>query len=250
MNEKINRTPNSEGQKEDELSRLKRRVEQLETAQLKHRVEQLETERQRRRVHVQMSGMPESQKSLAVGYILLLLFGSLGFHRFYCDLNVSGTIQLIMGVIGWVAFWIFGVWLAVINGWFGFIILVALVVWLIVDIFLMPRMIVEANIPKERDIEHEHHEHLHLEKAKQSLWLYLSDKYGEDNVKCPYCQRPISRAGGTAKLDYKTPIADGGAADIDNLHYICSNCSLEKGDEFSHEEFMEIKSSEKQTRRE
>jgi len=88
-NEKIRK---SSGGTEDETARLRRRVEQLE-------------KEQRRRTRG--SNIPKTQKSLAVGYILLLIFGHLGFHRFYCDFNFSGAIQLMVGITGWVVLWFF-----------------------------------------------------------------------------------------------------------------------------------------------
>jgi len=118
-----------EEQKEDELSRLKRRVEQLETEQ------QRRTQRRR----TQSSDTPKTPKSLAVGYILLLIFGHLGFHRFYFEFLGSGAIQLIMGITGWVVLWFFSI-LA------GIIILAVLGAWLLLDLFLIPAMIQEHEI--------------------------------------------------------------------------------------------------------
>jgi len=205
-----------------------------EIVQLKRRIEQME----------------QPRKSLAVAYILLLLFGSLGFHRFYFGYEAFGVIQLTLSITGAVVFW----YISMLS---GIIILVVLGLWLLLDIFLLPRMIRKAE--RSRDMSanaseqakqallyKQRSKHEHLEKEQQALWLYLNDKYGEGNVKCPYCQRPISRVDGTAKLDYKTPMSDGGIGSIDNLHYICSTCSLEKGDKFSHEEFMRMKATERQ----
>jgi len=104
----------------EEISSSKAREE---IVQLKRRIEQIEQ-------HL--------QKSLTVGYILLFIFGQLGFHRFYCGLTESGVTQLCIGVAGWVALWFF-------SFLSGAIIFAILGLWLLIDIFLMPRMIRKAN---------------------------------------------------------------------------------------------------------
>jgi len=94
-----------------------------EIVQLKRRIEQMEQ---------------QPRKSLALAYILLLLFGSLGFHRFYFGYDAFGVIQLTLAITGALVFWYIGIL-------YGIIILVVLGLWLLLDIFLLPRMIRKAN---------------------------------------------------------------------------------------------------------
>lgn len=68
----------------------------------------------------------ENEKSKAVAYLLWLLFGWLGVHRFYAGKTGSGLVQLLLS-------------LSVVG--LGFTIL-----WWIVDAFLIPDMINSHNL--------------------------------------------------------------------------------------------------------
>lgn len=70
-------------------------------------------------------------KSMLVAYLLLIFFGALGIHRFYLGQTKSAVIMLILFVLGWLT--------AVI--YVGFLLLLAVGIWAIVDLFLIPGMI-------------------------------------------------------------------------------------------------------------
>lgn len=69
-------------------------------------------------------------KSVGVAYVLWLLFGTLGGHRFY--LGRTGTALMMLGfsLIGWAATWIAVGWLLLAAVW---------LVW-VIDAFLIPSM--------------------------------------------------------------------------------------------------------------
>ena len=68
-----------------------------------------------------------NSKSIAVGYLLWLFLGVFGVHRFYAGKTKSGVAQLILLLIP-------------IVGW------IALGLWLLADLFLIPGMIREHNV--------------------------------------------------------------------------------------------------------
>lgn len=69
-------------------------------------------------------------RSIGVAYVLLFLLGQLGVHRFYTGRTGTGIFQLLLGLIGWATAWLF----------IGYILLIPLWIWLLVDIFLVPGM--------------------------------------------------------------------------------------------------------------
>jgi len=76
-----------------------------------------------------------SKKSTGVTYLLWFFLGGFGGHRFYLGRTGSAVGQLVLNIFSWMTIW-FGL------GAFTF---VALGVWLIVDIFLIPGMVQEHN---------------------------------------------------------------------------------------------------------
>ena len=64
-----------------------------------------------------------NKKSQGVAYLLLIFLGAFGAHRFYLGRVGSGIGQLVLGLLGFVTFAI---------AW------TPLVIWLIVDLFLIP----------------------------------------------------------------------------------------------------------------
>jgi TM2 domain-containing membrane protein YozV len=74
-------------------------------------------------------------KSMFLAYVLWLFLGMLGLHRIYLDRVNSGVTQLALGAIGWATVWFI----------IGIVPLAFLVGWLLVDLFLIPGMVREAN---------------------------------------------------------------------------------------------------------
>lgn len=116
--------------REDLLDELKNPTEQREqepdVQQLLRRIEQLEGGRSRSSPNVTIQ-RATGQKSAAVAYLLWLLFGQLGFHRFYFD-SPWGILQAAMTIVGWIVFWAFSILI-------GAIILGLLAIWLLIDLF-------------------------------------------------------------------------------------------------------------------
>lgn len=70
-------------------------------------------------------------KSAGVAYLLLIFLGGLGAHRFYLGATGTGVVMLILSIVGVLTSPI-GV---------GFVLLAAVGIWWIVDLFLIPGMV-------------------------------------------------------------------------------------------------------------
>jgi TM2 domain-containing membrane protein YozV len=70
------------------------------------------------------------RKNMAIAYILWLIFGHFGIHRFYTGRAGTGIMQLLLALIGGATTWIF----------VGYLPLIILWIWLFIDIFLIPGM--------------------------------------------------------------------------------------------------------------
>jgi hypothetical protein len=106
------------------------------------------------------SELRNSQKNLAIAY-LMLLGGHLGLHRFYVKRYKTGTVQLLLFLVALTGYVLFGVMSAFeVNGVLlasTFILIfalpaLALFIWVIVDLFLMNRMIQDWNLKTEQQI--------------------------------------------------------------------------------------------------
>lgn len=84
-------------------------------------------DRQQHNVTVQVS-IP---KSLTVAYVLWVMFGMLGVHRFYLGKNSTGLVMLLLTVIG-------GFTMIFIIGFF---LIGTSAIWWLVDAFQMPGMV-------------------------------------------------------------------------------------------------------------
>lgn len=115
-----NEDENSTNQQEPDVQQLLRRIEQLEG----------ERSQTPSNVTVQPSA---GQKSMAVAYLLLLLFGQLGFHRFYFG-DSWGFLQALAMIVGWIVFWFF-------HTIVGAMILGILLLWLLADALWIPEWI-------------------------------------------------------------------------------------------------------------
>lgn len=71
------------------------------------------------------------KKSIPAAYLLWFFLGGLGAHRFYLGEKGTAIAQLLLGLLGWLPFFI---------GW------VILGIWLLVDAFLIPGMIERLNM--------------------------------------------------------------------------------------------------------
>ncbi|PZX17586.1 TM2 domain-containing protein [Palleronia aestuarii] len=77
---------------------------------------------------------------MALGYLLLILAGGLGAHRFYLGRIESGVAMILLTAVGWSAALFLGV----------HILLGAHFTWWIIDLFLLPEMIREEAVLKNR----------------------------------------------------------------------------------------------------
>ena len=77
-----------------------------------------------------------SRKSNGVAYVLWFFLGGLGAHRFYLGSTGPAIVQLIMFVLGWLTVILF----------VGFLLLIPLGIWVLVDAFLIPGMVREHNM--------------------------------------------------------------------------------------------------------
>ncbi|MFM9278088.1 TM2 domain-containing protein [Paenibacillus jiagnxiensis] len=104
------------------------------------------------------SAMRDTEKSLALAY-LMLIGGHLGVHRFYLKRVATAVVQLVLFILAFIFYIAFSITLEVEGGAFmmlsGILLVLfggTLTVWVIVDLFLMPRMVREWNQRAEEDI--------------------------------------------------------------------------------------------------
>jgi TM2 domain-containing membrane protein YozV len=71
-----------------------------------------------------------NKKSAGAAYVLCLLLGGLGAHRFYLGYTGTAAIQLALGILGFI---VFVTW-------------PPLWIWLLVDLFLIPGMVRAKNM--------------------------------------------------------------------------------------------------------
>jgi len=92
------------------------------------------------------SQVNNNMKSYIVAYVLLLFLGQVGAHRFYIKgVSIGAIGQLVLGGLGWLTTWIF----------IGYIFLFLVGVWIIIDLFLIPRMIREHTETLKEDFAKE-----------------------------------------------------------------------------------------------
>ena len=71
-----------------------------------------------------------NKKSVGASYVLCLILGGLGAHRFYLGYTGTAVVQLILGLLGFVLFLTWP----------------PLWIWLLVDLFLIPGMVRTRNM--------------------------------------------------------------------------------------------------------
>jgi len=84
-------------------------------------------------------------KSPLIAYGLWFFFGWVCAHCFYLGMHTQALIRIGLAVV---SFWLMATLVAPLLGWLGFVILA---VWWILDAFLIPNLVVKANI---RDATH------------------------------------------------------------------------------------------------
>lgn len=111
------------------------------------------------------SEMRASEKSTALAY-LMLLGGHLGLHRFYLNKKGTGILQLVLFLLACVFYFGMGIGSAaesdilIIISFILFAVpALVLFIWVIVDLFLLPRMLREYNARVEREILLEIHQY-------------------------------------------------------------------------------------------
>jgi TM2 domain-containing membrane protein YozV len=77
-----------------------------------------------------------NRKSTGVAYLLWFFLGGFGAHRFYLGQTGTAVAQLILFILGWLTL-IVGV---------GLLLLIAVGIWLFVDLFLIPGIAREQNL--------------------------------------------------------------------------------------------------------
>ena len=104
------------------------------------------------------SEMREAEKSLGLGY-LMLMGGHLGIHRFYLKRYKSAIIQLVLFLTSTVSYFLFYLFFGINFEEIGIFFLVLMIltggilfVWIIIDLFRLPRMTKEWNDRIEQDI--------------------------------------------------------------------------------------------------
>lgn len=94
--------------------------------------------------HAQTSGTSDARtlmrydankKSVVIGYLLLILLGGFGAHRFYLDRAGSGAALLALNIASFIMTFVF-------IGVLGFI---AVGVWIFIDLFLVPGLVRDYN---------------------------------------------------------------------------------------------------------
>ncbi len=74
-------------------------------------------------------------KSMGIAYVLWFFLGTLGGHRFYASKTGSAVTQLLLTILGW----------ATVALGVGFLFLIVVGIWVLVDAFLIPGWIRSHN---------------------------------------------------------------------------------------------------------
>jgi len=81
-------------------------------------------------------------KKPLIAYLLWFFLGNFGGHRFYFGKIGTASLQLFLAVAGYLTVWFF----------LGFLFLIPLWIWVIVDVFLINSMIRENHNQLERNV--------------------------------------------------------------------------------------------------
>ena len=128
---------------QEEIADLKQELADIRMEVVETRAEQLKTERRQLETEREQTLAP--QKSIGVAYVLLIIFGGMGLHRFYLERIGSGVVQFIMWVAVIVS--IYSIVQDASNGqvspgWSALLSIAGLPlgIWVLVDLFLIPGM--------------------------------------------------------------------------------------------------------------
>ena len=129
---------------QEEIADLKQELADIRMEVVETRAEQLKTERRQLETERERNNFAP-QKSIGVAYVLLIIFGGMGLHRFYLEKIGSGVVQFIMWVAVIVSIYSIiqdasnGV---VSPGWSALLSIAGLPlgIWVLVDLFLIPGM--------------------------------------------------------------------------------------------------------------
>jgi len=72
---------------------------------------------------------------MAIAYVLALFLGGFGAHQFYLRNTGSGVTQLLLTLVGALTAWLY----------VGLLLLFAVFVWVVVDLFLIPGWVRRVN---------------------------------------------------------------------------------------------------------
>jgi len=77
-----------------------------------------------------------NKKSMGTSYVLWFFLGGLSAHRFYHGKTGSAVVQLLISIFGWLTIGLAGL---------GLLLLIPLVIWLLIDAFLIPTWVRNHN---------------------------------------------------------------------------------------------------------
>ncbi|OYD06934.1 TM2 domain-containing protein [Paludifilum halophilum] len=102
-----------------------------------------------RQLAIANSELENQKKSVVLAYVLWFFLGAFGAHRYYAGKIASGLIFLGMTIVCWILATIVTI---ITFGLLGWIFLLPITIWWIVDAFLLHGLIHQANVKKERVI--------------------------------------------------------------------------------------------------
>ncbi|MBB3114718.1 TM2 domain-containing membrane protein YozV [Paenibacillus phyllosphaerae] len=115
------------------------------------------------------SELKSAEKSTALSY-LMLLGGHLGIHRFYLKRPGTGAAQLALFLVATIFYFVMAIasetsneTLVILSVILFVLPAIALFIWIVVDLFLLPGMIRSYNERIEQDILQEIDRHRHME---------------------------------------------------------------------------------------
>lgn len=82
-----------------------------------------------------MMAFETGKKSTGIAYLLWFFFGGFGIHRFYLGRTGSAIAMLIISIISWI----------LLFAGIGLLGLIAIGIWVVVDVFLIPGISREHN---------------------------------------------------------------------------------------------------------